>query len=144
MAKLVKNTTGSDIALVNVGLTIAASTTYTIEVSELPLWATEDAISEISPLVTGGSLIVNDGPFVIAEAGYLRAISVAYKTNQAATFSVRNNAVEVATLSIPSNANSGKVSGLSVALAENDELSVYVSSGSPSDVVLSLFIQVNL
>ena len=58
--KIVKNTTVLAITLKNVGITIPANDFYTIEISEYNLWATVDALTEISPLITAGDIVVND------------------------------------------------------------------------------------
>lgn len=61
MAKILKNTTGSDIFLSSVGTPILASSSYTVEVSEYLYWATPDFIAEVTPYLSSGDLIVNDG-----------------------------------------------------------------------------------
>lgn len=61
MSKIVKNTTGSDVVLDRVGYVIPASSQHTIEVQEHLLWGNVDAISELTPHITGGTLVVNDG-----------------------------------------------------------------------------------
>lgn len=61
MAKIVKNTTGSDIEVAQAGLTIPASSSYTIEIDEHTLWASDDVITEITADVTAGNLVINDG-----------------------------------------------------------------------------------
>jgi len=61
MSKIIKNTTGLDIDLDSVGLTIAALSSYNVEIDEYTLWASEPVIAEVSPLITSGDLVVNDG-----------------------------------------------------------------------------------
>lgn len=61
MSKIVKNTTGSAITIVETGLTIPASSAYTIEIDEHTLWATTEALAEITGDITSGDLVVNDG-----------------------------------------------------------------------------------
>jgi hypothetical protein len=61
MAKIITNTTGSDITIASAGLVIAASASYTIEVQEYLLWASTTVLAEVSPYITSGDLVVNDG-----------------------------------------------------------------------------------
>ncbi len=61
MSKFLKNTTGVDIVITSVGLTISASTTLTIEVEEYTLWASDDVIAEITTDINTGDLVVSDG-----------------------------------------------------------------------------------
>jgi len=61
MAKIVKNTTASDITISRVGVTISASSQHTIEVQEYLLWGNTDALAEITPYVVSGDIVINDG-----------------------------------------------------------------------------------
>lgn len=58
MPKILKNTTGSAVPVADTGVTIAASANYTIIPQDFPLWATS---VNVDPLITAGTLIVNDG-----------------------------------------------------------------------------------
>jgi len=80
-------------------------------------------------------------PFVTAEQGTLKAISVAVKVATTATFTVYKNAVSVATLILTAqDVNSS--SGLSELFAVNDKLSVALTSGSARDILFTTFIEV--
>lgn len=61
MVKILKNTTTSDIELNTIGLTIPANSQITIQVEDYLLLASEDSITEITPLINSGDIIVNDG-----------------------------------------------------------------------------------
>lgn len=61
MAKTIKNTTGSEIFLDEAGIPVPASGSYDVEVSEYNLWASEAVITEITPFLNSGDLVVNDG-----------------------------------------------------------------------------------
>lgn len=61
MPKIIKNTTASDVFVVSVGRNIPANSQVTLEVREYLIWASDAAISEISPKIQSGDLIVNDG-----------------------------------------------------------------------------------
>ena len=59
MSKILKNQTGSPIAIADTGVTLPASPgTYTIPQQDYPLWA---ASTNITALLTGGSVKVNNG-----------------------------------------------------------------------------------
>lgn len=58
MSKIVKNSTGLDITLNDVGVTISANGQFTIPATEYPIWAASEDI--LSPLVSG-DLIINNG-----------------------------------------------------------------------------------
>lgn len=61
MAKIIKNTTASDILVAQAGISVPAMGQYEIEVRDYSLWATVGVITEISSLITSGDLVVNDG-----------------------------------------------------------------------------------
>jgi hypothetical protein len=59
MAKIIKNTTGSAISVIDVGsIPIAAGGSYTITPEEYPLWASSTAVVSY---INAGTLVVNDG-----------------------------------------------------------------------------------
>lgn len=58
MSKILKNNTMSDILINDVGITLQASSSYTIQASESNIWAdSEDVINELS----SGDITLNDG-----------------------------------------------------------------------------------
>lgn len=61
MAKILKNTTANAIELSAVGLEIDPNSQITIEVDDYIIFATTDAINEITPLINSGDIVVNDG-----------------------------------------------------------------------------------
>lgn len=61
MAKIIKNTTLADIELTKIGLTIPASGQVTISEKDYIQLSTQDAISQISPLINSGNIVINDG-----------------------------------------------------------------------------------
>ena len=58
MSKIIKNTTGSAIPVADVGLSIPANSSYTINPYEFPLWS---ASINVDTFISSGSLVVNDG-----------------------------------------------------------------------------------
>lgn len=60
MSKILKNTTGSPVTVTDTGITIAASSQYTIPPQDYLLWA---ASSNVITYIGSGTLIVNDGSF---------------------------------------------------------------------------------
>jgi hypothetical protein len=60
MAKIIKNTTGSSIAIADTGITVPANSQYTIPPQDYWLWAASD---NIITRVGNGSIVVNDGSF---------------------------------------------------------------------------------
>lgn len=67
MAKIVKNTTGSDIEIKDTGNTIPASGQITLNASEFILFAES---TDIDPHIDSGDIVINDGTIdlPIAEA----------------------------------------------------------------------------
>lgn len=61
MAKILKNTTGSDINLITAGVTVPASSTYDIQEAEYLIFATDEVVTELTPHFTSGDLVLNDG-----------------------------------------------------------------------------------
>jgi len=61
--KILKNQTfpSVDVTIKTAGYTVLAGSSYTIEVSEFRLWATPDAIAELTPYIVSGDIVVNDG-----------------------------------------------------------------------------------
>jgi hypothetical protein len=58
MAKTVRNTTASPVIITDLGLTISASSTYTVPPQEYSLWA---ASVNLETLIQNNTLVVNDG-----------------------------------------------------------------------------------
>lgn len=61
MAKILKNTTGSDISLDSSGLYIVSSSSLLLEVTDYSLIAADDSVSELTTLISSGDIVVNDG-----------------------------------------------------------------------------------
>lgn len=59
--KILKNTTSSDIELFNIGLTVPALGSITLDTSDYHGIARADSILEITPLINNGNIVVNDG-----------------------------------------------------------------------------------
>ena len=59
--KILKNTTLIEIELDVLGISIESSSQVIINVDDYILLATEDSLSELSPMITSGDIIVNDG-----------------------------------------------------------------------------------
>lgn len=70
--KTLENTTGSAITLSEVGLDIAASTTYTMTVDEYLRFASPAAITEITTHINSGDIVVNDGVNNLSAADAIR------------------------------------------------------------------------
>ena len=61
MAKILKNTTLSDIELDFLGVTVPASGQLTIDPEDYLDLGTDDSTNEIDPFITSGDIVVNDG-----------------------------------------------------------------------------------
>ena len=75
MTKIVKNTTGSDIALSDTGVTVPASGQYALNPSENHIWAESIVISPASQLVTlitSGDIVINNGTVDLSAASGIR------------------------------------------------------------------------
>jgi hypothetical protein len=59
--KIIKNTTNSDIDIIETGRRIPALGQIEIDPIRYLYWATPETITEITPLINSGDLIVNDG-----------------------------------------------------------------------------------
>ena len=75
--KIVKNTTGLDIELGAVGIPVPANDQYIIEIVDYLLWASEDAIVEITPFINSGDLVINDGTSDLTAAEGIRFLEYA-------------------------------------------------------------------
>jgi len=68
--KFFKNTTINDIFIKAAGTTIPTSEQYEIDPINYILWATDDAITEMTPYINSGDIIVNNGTDdLLAEEG---------------------------------------------------------------------------
>ena len=61
MSKILKNTTGSNIELISIGLTVPANSQIIVDQTDYDLVATSDSLLEIAPLLISGDIIINDG-----------------------------------------------------------------------------------
>lgn len=61
MAKILKNTTVSPIDLYYLGITIPASSSFTLDQSDYIRLSSDDSVAELTPLITNGDVVVNDG-----------------------------------------------------------------------------------
>ena len=61
MAKILKNTTGSNIDLSELGLRVPASSQITIQSFDYIKLASDDSVTELTTLINSGDIIVNDG-----------------------------------------------------------------------------------
>ncbi len=61
MSKYITNTTASPILVVQAGVEIAALSTYEVITQDYLLWASAEVLAEVTPLITSGDLVVNDG-----------------------------------------------------------------------------------
>lgn len=61
MAKILKNTTSLDIILTVNGFTVPAMSDVTVVVQNYELLASDNSISELTPLINSGDIIINNG-----------------------------------------------------------------------------------
>ncbi len=61
MAKIIQNTTGSDIFIDFLGLNLPASGSLTIDARDYTLLASSDALSEVQALINSGDVTINNG-----------------------------------------------------------------------------------
>ena len=87
------------------------------------------------------SISSDTSPYVCAEDGEIKALSVAVKNSTTATFTIYVNGVSVDTITLTAATQNSK-SGLSLALATNDAISAKITSGSARDIILIAHIQV--
>ena len=80
-------------------------------------------------------------PFVMAEPGEIKSLSVAVSVSTTATLTIFKNGISVETITITASKKATKT-GLSISLAADDELSTKVTSGNMKDVISNIFIQV--
>jgi hypothetical protein len=73
--KVLKNTTTSDIEFFEIGQTLPASGQLTVEPTNYGLLSLPDSISELTPLINSGDVVVNDGVEDLSPADALKYIS---------------------------------------------------------------------
>lgn len=94
--KFLKNTTGSDIDLDNIGLRLPANSTTEIDARDNPRLASADSVTELTTLINSGDVVVNDGTLDLSTSDALEYIK--YPDNAASvrfdptgtTFTARN------------------------------------------------------
>lgn len=82
----------------------------------------------------------NNSPLIVAEAGFIKAISASITANSTITFTLYKNGIAVETLTITAARKNNK-KNLNITLNELDELSVQVTSGSGSRPLFAFTIQ---
>ena len=68
MSKVLQNTTGSNIEIESLGISIAASSSFTVPVLEYNLLASSDSVLELTPLITSGDIVVSGLPAALGLA----------------------------------------------------------------------------
>jgi len=76
----------------------------------------------------------DESPWIVAEDGEIKALSVSFKTNSTVTFSVEVNGIEATTLTVTAD-NKGSKKDISYLVYKDDEISVVVTSGRASHVI---------
>jgi len=59
--KILKNSTSTDIEITSIGLSVIALSSYTVNVEDYLLLASDDSITELTSLISSGDIVVNDG-----------------------------------------------------------------------------------
>jgi predicted SpoU family rRNA methylase len=77
MAKIIKNTTGSPIFLSEVGFSVDAGENYSIQLEHYLRWAKPEAITEITPFINSGDIVVNDGNIDLSASAGIRFLEYA-------------------------------------------------------------------
>lgn len=88
MAKIIKNTTGSAIDIKSVGIILAASSQISVEPTDYPLLGSADVVTELTPLINSGDIVVNTGDEDLPAA---RAIEYIKIDNEADQIHFKNN-----------------------------------------------------
>jgi len=76
MAKIIKNTTVSDIEIYETGVTIVASGQILIDPINYGYWATTEAITELTSDINSGDIVVNDGTSDLSAAAGLKFLRI--------------------------------------------------------------------
>jgi hypothetical protein len=82
----------------------------------------------------------NDNPYVVAEPGQIRALSISASANSTGTVQIKKNGTNITSISL-SASRYASVTGLSLSLANLDLISSQVSSGSITRPTVFIFIQ---
>lgn len=85
----------------------------------------------------------NSSPFVVAEILKVRSISIAVKVNATTTFALYKNGVSVDTYSLSAQ-DTYTESGLNIDFLVDDEMSIQVTSGSCSEPVFFVNVEIQL
>ena len=76
MSKIVKNTTGSIVSIIDTGVSIPANGSYTIPPQDQTLWA---ASNNLITYIGDGTLVINDGTYDLDKADALAFIQGNFK-----------------------------------------------------------------
>lgn len=76
MAKILKNSTASILDLIKFGVTIPANGQITVVPQDYPLLAMPLVVAELSPLITAGTVVVNDGTNNLSIARGINYLSI--------------------------------------------------------------------
>jgi hypothetical protein len=90
MAKIIKNTTGSDIEIYETGITIPASGQVIVDPINYLYWSTAEAITEMTTHINAGDIVINDGVDDITVAnGFSLSRAIDFLKYSDAAFHVR-------------------------------------------------------
>jgi len=144
---------------------IAGGTPFDNDFNGLTSDNVQDAIEEIDAKITGKprfimnfgyngnasnkwleinhSIPSNTSPYVAAEDSKIKAISISVRTSTTATASIYLNGVVVTTISLTSS-QTNFAAGLSIVVLQGDEISVKITSGSASEPIVFVSLEVDL
>ena len=144
MNKILKNTTESNISLVNLGRTVNSNSQLTVEAADYDILSSPESLLEIAPLLSAGTIVVNDGVDDLSAVDGIALLQGSY-TNPNSEL-VENNRIKV---DVVGSLSDGKVlasSNDSVAgyledkiIAENNKVTVTTANdGADEDITIGI------
>lgn len=95
MAKIIKNNTASPVFITDTGVSIAASSSYTIPAQDYDLWASS---SDIITFIGSSDVTINDGTFDLSKADGVSLLQGNFKQSDFIASLKNNNRLKVETL----------------------------------------------
>lgn len=112
MAKILDNTTGTDIEISDTGVTVASATDYTIQAADYPLWAASD---DIVSYIGTGDIVVNDGSESLSPAAGISLIQGSFPSSVSINGPKDANGSDIVRIRAFNNADSLKFRGTGIA-----------------------------
>jgi hypothetical protein len=133
LAKIIKNTTGADIFVVEAGVTILANSQITLDPLVYYIWAKPEMQTELFANVNSGSIVINDGTIDLSPTTGLRYLESPERIR------VQKDAIDVTQVSTVVNFTGN----VAVSDGGNGKATVAIGFGASTELLREVTVQVH-